>query len=217
MKRMICSVLFVVACLYLFLNTYAGVEEVKQPVVKAVPEHSGSDTDIKPLETAAPETQERGQNAPVIEAVKGAAPEAFIDPQVGTLDTLLTEQAGEVYLDTKSLDNTSVDETRSLIRGLLDTANASAAAEIREKLTAVADGYQDKKFFLEEAQCSDKLCGLLFQAGDKESVNKALDFLSSSEAMKTVSQGGTLRIINEDGIYYGLIISSISGKPLNLR
>jgi hypothetical protein len=217
MKRMICSALFVVACLYLLLNMYAGVEEVKQSVVNAVPEHSGSDTDIKLLETTAPETQQRGQSAPVNEAVNGSAPEAFIDQQARTLDVLLTEQAGEVYLDTKSLDNPSIDETRSLIRGLLDTANSSAATEIREQLTAVADGYQDKNFFLEEAQCSDKLCGLLFQAADEGAVSKAMDFLSSSETMKTVSQGGILRIMNEDGIYYGLIISSVSGKPLNLR
>lgn len=216
MKRMICSALFVLACLYLFLNMYVGVEEVKQPV-NAVPEHSGSDTYIKPLETAASETQEREQSAPVIEAVKGSAPEVFIDQKVRTLDALLTEQAGELYLDTQPLEQMSVDETRSLIRGLLDTANSPAAAEIKDQLTAVAYGYQDKEFFLEDAQCSDKLCGLLFQAGGKESVNKALDFLSSSETMKTVSQGGTLRIINEDGIYYGLIISSISGQSLNLR
>ncbi len=147
MKRMICSALFVVACLYLLLNMYAGVEEVKQSVVNAVPEHLGSDTDIKLLETTAPETQQRGQSAPVNEAVNGSAPEAFIDQQARTLDALLTEQAGEVYLDTKSLDNPSIDETRSLIRGLLDTANSSAATEIREQLTAVADGYQDKNFF----------------------------------------------------------------------
>lgn len=139
--------------------------------------------------------------------------------EIQSLDTLLMSDDNGVYFKTESIDSMGVNEIRGLISELSNNLMTPRAVLIKENLAEVAYGYQGSSdnVLVEDVQCSDQLCGFMLSSTELSSIQDAIDFISSNEKMKNSGKGGTLKVMQDNGIYYGIIIASISEKQLFIQ
>lgn len=137
-----------------------------------------------------------------------------------SLDNLISapSEDGSIYFNTKPLDTLNINEFRELISQLPDNLLGARASTIREDLNDVALGYQHsvKNITVDDVQCSDSICGFILSSNNLDDADKALEAMSSNEVMKRASKGGNLKIIEDNGIFYSIVIASISDKKLTV-
>jgi hypothetical protein len=91
--------------------------------------------------------------------------------QIDSLDLLITEQGDGVLLDTQLLEQLELEQSRRLIQSVSFAATFTAAFDIQQQMAAAVTQYQGEDVYLEESQCSDKVCTLLFQANSEKAVS----------------------------------------------
>ncbi|SET17970.1 hypothetical protein [Thalassotalea agarivorans] len=135
------------------------------------------------------------------------------------LDNLLEEDHNSVTLDSTTIESLSLNETRILITNLESKLYKPESQELLIALQEIA--YKDlsemEGMNLESISCSDNLCGVIFSGNKMKSVIDALNNLSQSSDMSSKIKGGTLRVIEDNEEFYGVIIASIGAKPITLK
>lgn len=139
--------------------------------------------------------------------------------QIVSFDSLVSSDGHKDYLNSDPIESLTVNEVRSLISELTLNLTTNHAADIKERFSAIAIELEqsNQSLRIEDVQCSDQLCGFMFQAEHHDLIDSTLDALTRNQQLKTTWKGGTMRIIEDNGSYYGLLIASISDKPLVIK
>lgn len=67
-------------------------------------------------------------------------------------------------------------------------------------------------------QCSDALCAVLVSDLSRERVSATLDDLSRDKVLADTTSGGYMRILEQDGTYFGLFVTVIDdGRAFSIR
>lgn len=142
-----------------------------------------------------------------------------VQPEPLHLDSITQEEGPNTVFDSQKVKNLSLADSRQLIVDLSLQMQADKSHEtidtINEYLSTEVQQYSDIN--LDTAACSDKLCGVIFYSHDKESINSALDRIVRHEPINKNLRGGLLRVLQDNGEYYGILISSIGHKPLKVK
>lgn len=140
-------------------------------------------------------------------------------PEQLHLDSIAQEEGPNTIFDSQKVKNLSLADSRQLIVDLSLQMQAEKSQEtidaINEYLSAEVQQYSDIN--LDTAACSDKLCGVIFYSNDRTSTNLALERMVNHEPIKKNLRGGLLRVLQDNGEYYGILISSIGNKPLKIN
>lgn len=138
---------------------------------------------------------------------------------ITTLDQLLVEENGQVIFYSKPIELMNKDELTVLIEDLPNTMTQAESAHIQIELAkALTEPYfEDEKLTMHNVHCSDSFCGFLFEGEELSSVQNTLSQITSMNSFKVNTGGGTLRILEENGVYYGVVVASIKGIPVTIR
>lgn len=133
------------------------------------------------------------------------------------LASFLSQHGDSIVLDTEVLEKFTVDQLREGIRNMgLEGARDRLAIEteytIESKLKDIKDTRPDA------LRCANELCALLFSGFEEATVLSAVDDLSRDPEINAATIGGTLYRIEENGIYYGVMVLVLDrGQPLRVK
>ncbi len=136
-----------------------------------------------------------------------------------SFDELLKDESGQLYMDSAPIEQMNLEQLSWYLAGLPKTMTQARTQDVLEGLNHEVAKLTDDSdvVFIHDLQCSDKLCGLIFESTKESEVNTALTHITSSATFKNTTRGGTLRIMEENGIFYGVVVASISEQPITLR
>lgn len=138
---------------------------------------------------------------------------------ITNLDSLIETKNGQVFFNSEPLESMNKDELTLLISSLPNAVTTTKSENTKDELSNDIFNYkaENESFIMHDIQCSDVVCGMLFEADKTSDVQNILNQITSENSFKTKTRGGTLRILEEDGVYYGLIVASIADSKLTIR
>ena len=138
--------------------------------------------------------------------------------EIQHLDEAFKETENYTIYDSKKIESFSALETRDMLISLTENMFKNETQRTLDSLSeAVTGSIDSSSAYLDTVACSDKACGVLLSSGDVKEISYILNNLSFNEKLKGKLKGGTLRVFEEDGVYFGLLFSSISNKPLKIE
>lgn len=150
------------------------------------------------------------------EELKPAATES-----IASLDQYLESSAdGRDILHIDGIEKMDAAQLQTFIVALDDKLTEQHAAEKKASLLDGLNQYfqQNGQNIIRDFQCSNKLCGLVFESVDNDpnEISDALDKLSFDASFKTNAKGGLLMMKNSNGSHLGVVIMSISDNSVSL-
>lgn len=135
------------------------------------------------------------------------------------LDSYVRTDKEHTVFDSSVIDNLSLEKTRealyNLSNNLLDVRSQVVFEEFSNGLHE--DLIQSNSLALDIAQCSDKVCGVLFSSIDQAELNTALESIVGKPYIKRHLRGGTMKVFEQDGEYFGLILGVIGNQPIKIK
>lgn len=159
--------------------------------------------------TSAEEAEDASSNISLSSAEGGESERSTSDTveesSEDSLGSFLARSGDNNTLSTDQLGEFSVIELRRRITNLDYDGNKDNLAfeteyKLERKLNDVPGTMSDT------VRCSNSMCGLMFSGQDKTSIMSALDQLSKDEEIGSLSDGGFLRHVEENGIHYGMLV-----------
>lgn len=135
------------------------------------------------------------------------------------LDTVLSDEKEFVLFDSTKIEKFTVLNTQEMI---LELSNNLYELESQKFMVLLEEtAHQNlEKFYgtqLDTSACSDSLCGVLISASTEGTAISAISSFIDSPNLKSKLNGGTIRVFEEDGTYYGMLIGAIGTKPLKIK
>ncbi|WP_105264870.1 hypothetical protein [Pseudoalteromonas sp. T1lg76] len=142
-----------------------------------------------------------------------------VKPSLDSFDELITEADGKLYMDSAPIDSMDREQLSWFISSLPNTMTQARSVDVMENLNQEIVNYATEAdgIFINDMQCSDMICGVMFESRDKSSVKTALSELSSSDSFNNNTHGGVLRILEENGTFYGVIVTPITESNILIR
>lgn len=136
-------------------------------------------------------------------------------------ESIMTDDGERVVLKTKVLEAMSHDQVNNFIESLRFSGEKNHLSfEIEVNIDSVVTNMLSGKRGVTSvpAGCATLLCGVLISSESLDDVRSIMDELSSKGNLSQYVNGGFLRIYNENGVYYGLVVAALEkGKPLTLN
>jgi hypothetical protein len=138
--------------------------------------------------------------------------------EVSHLDEIINEGEENITFDSQKVEGLSQDDTRDMLLSLTDNMTEIEPQFILDSLNEAAYfTTKNKNTFLDTVACSNKICGLLISSDSNIDVTNALNDISQTPSLTKKLKGGTLRVFEEDGIYFGLMLSALGNKPIKIK
>ncbi|RUO52296.1 hypothetical protein [Pseudidiomarina homiensis] len=134
-----------------------------------------------------------------------------------SLHTLLTESGKGRVLETETLDELSVVELQQQVDALAQSQESTEqAGTVRLRLATLLSN--QAQVYTNALQCSDELCAVMISDLSREHVSAALNELTRDEMLSNATSGGYLRIVEQEGTYYGVFVGVIDdGRTFGIR
>ncbi|WP_440054777.1 hypothetical protein ACSLBF_00985 [Pseudoalteromonas sp. T1lg65] len=128
-----------------------------------------------------------------------------------------TAEANQLYSQPfHDLTQEKLDELISNLRNELTTQRAAMIeGELHDDLTKVE--FEQRDLLLKDLACSDQLCALTLEGTSQNAISQALDQLTQRATFKESTRGGLMRVTEYNGMFYGVMLTSISEKPLSIK
>lgn len=134
-----------------------------------------------------------------------------------SFDSFLVREDNSRTLVTSVFEEQTTDNLRTLATNLgFDDDKSNLAYETEYKLERKLGEFPDMQ--TDTTRCSSSMCASLFTGRNGESVLQTLDSLSRDVEIGSISGGGYMRHIVENGIHYGIIVVVFKDEvPLTIR
>jgi hypothetical protein len=134
-----------------------------------------------------------------------------------SIGAFLTQDGDNNRLTTEQLSELPVNELRRAIANLDYDENKNTLAfeteyTLEQKLNDIPAA------MIDIVRCSNSICGLMFSGENKTSITNILDQLLEDEKVSSISGGGFLRHLEENGSHYGMLVVVIKNdRPLSIN
>src|SRR5690554_2929341 len=134
-----------------------------------------------------------------------------------SFDSFLEEDGNSRKLVTSAFEEQTTESIRTLTSNLgFDDNKHNLAFETEYKLERKLGEFPSMQN--DTTRCSSSIYASLFTRQDRQSVIQTLDNLSRDEEINSISGGGYMRHIVENGIHYGMIVVVFKDEvPLTIR
>ncbi|GAA0360383.1 hypothetical protein GCM10009092_25750 [Bowmanella denitrificans] len=148
-----------------------------------------------------------------------APPQVQNEAVIESFDQLLTEKDGKIFMDARPVELMELDNLSLMVSNLSAHLTSSSSARVMADLSGSVKRYTTERndVVMHDMQCSNVVCGLMLESYEMVSIQDALNDISSSESFKQNTRGGVMRILEENGIYYGVIVTSISDTNITIK
>lgn len=131
-------------------------------------------------------------------------------------NNVVFEENGKLVFDEYYLKELSLNETFDFIASLPLTITNPESLIIMENINEGIgkDLVEYEDMNLKTVSCSDKLCGIVISSENRSNVDSFLDLITSKPIVKEKLKGGSLKIVEDNGEYYGVLFGAIGNMPI---
>ena len=136
------------------------------------------------------------------------------------LDDALEENTENIVFDSQQVDTLSLEDTQLLIQNLENQLFEASSQDVLNSINkALLDESQmNLPVNIDTYSCSDKLCGIMISADDEASIEASFSSFVEHPELKQSLKGGSMRVIKQGEMYYGVLISVINAhKPISIK
>lgn len=135
------------------------------------------------------------------------------------LNDIVSRENGKKIFDSQLVEDLSLSKTLELILELPDSMYDSESQDIMDNISQglLGDVEEYNGMRLDATSCSDEICGIVISSYNKNDVVEFLDAMTSNPHIKDGLKGGSLKIIEENGEYYGVMIGVIGAEPITIK
>ncbi|MBU1308558.1 MAG: hypothetical protein KKE30_03370 [Gammaproteobacteria bacterium] len=133
---------------------------------------------------------------------------------------IIVDDGQKVVLKTTALEKLNHDQVNNFIESLRFSGEKNYLSyETEVNLDNVVNNLLSNKQGVSSvpAGCATSLCGVLISSESLNDIRSLIDELSNKENLGQYVNGGFLRIYDDNGIYYGLVVAGLEkGKPITI-
>ncbi|MEH8019501.1 hypothetical protein MN202_19880 [Rheinheimera muenzenbergensis] len=133
---------------------------------------------------------------------------------------IIVDDGQKVVLKTTALEQLNHDQVNNFIESLRFSGEKNYLSyETEVNLDNVVNNLLSNKQGVTSVPvgCATSLCGVLISSENLNDIRSLIDELSNKENLGQYVNGGFLRIYDDNGIYYGLVVAGLEkGKPITI-
>jgi hypothetical protein len=135
-------------------------------------------------------------------------------------ESIIVDDGKRVVLKTTALEKLNHDQVNNFIGSLRFSGEKNYLSyETEVNLDNVVNNLLSDKQGVSSVPvgCATSLCGVLISSESHNDIRLLIDELSSKENLGQYVNGGFLRIYDDNGVYYGLVVAGLEkGKPITI-